>query len=307
MNLREIARLCGASQMLNERLAETEPAGFSLDSRAIARGELFIAIPGERVDGHQFIRQAFERGACGAMVVHKRLPGLGEFANKLLFVENTSCALQQLAARVLARWHRPIAAVTGSAGKTTVKDLTAQVLYEAGNVLKSQGNLNTSYGLPLTIGRMITGGARPADFDFAVLEMGMSSYGEIARLTDLAPPTVGIIGNVGTAHVEFFGSQERIARAKAELIDGIKPGGTAVLNADDPLVLEMRERRSDIAIIRFGIEREAEVKARELTVLPGLAGTRFVLMTPQGEAEVKLPLLGRHNVYNALAAAAAGI
>jgi UDP-N-acetylmuramoyl-tripeptide--D-alanyl-D-alanine ligase len=306
MNLREIARLCGASQMLDERLAETEPAGLSLDSRAIARGELFIAIPGERVDGHQFIRQAFERGACGAMVVHKRLPGLGEFANKLLFVENTTCALQQLAARVLARWHRPIAAVTGSAGKTTVKDLTAQVLYEAGNVLKSQGNHNTAYGLPLTIGRMITGGARPADFDFAVLEMGMSSYGEIARLTDLAPPTVGAVTNVGDAHIEFFGSRAAVAAAKAEMVDGVKSGGTIVLNADDRLVSEMQNRRSDIAVVTFGIAEQADVMASEIVCESDLSGTRFVLKTADGVTEVKLRLIGRHNVYNALAAAAIG-
>jgi UDP-N-acetylmuramoyl-tripeptide--D-alanyl-D-alanine ligase len=312
--LREIARLCGASQSLQTTLVEFEPTGLVIDSRQVKPGDLFIAIPGERVDGHQFVREVFEKGACAAIVVHHRLMAtgqfpvdLGDYFSRLLFVENTAAALQQLAARVLAQWAKPIVGVTGSAGKTTIKDLTAQVLAASGRVLKSLGNLNTTYGLPLTVGRMITGGARPDDFDLAVLEMGMSSFGEIARLTDLSPPTVGIVGNVGTAHIEFFGSQERIARAKAELVDGIKPGGTAVLNADDPLVLKMRERRSDIAIVRFGIEQGAEVRARELAVLPGLAGTRLVLMTPQGEAEVNLPLLGRHNVYNALAAAAAGI
>ena len=313
MVLREIARLCGASQSLSASLAETEPAGMVIDSRALKPGELFIALPGARADGHQFVYEVFEKGACAAIVVHHRLMAtgqfpadLGDYFGRLLFVENAAAAIQQMAARVLAQWARPIVGVTGSAGKTTIKDLTAQVLAACGRVHKSLGNLNTSYGLPLTIGRMITGGAKPEEFDLAVLEMGMSSFGEIARLTELAPPTVGIVGNVGTAHIEFFGAQARIARAKAELVDGIKPGGTAVLNADDPLVLGMRERRSDLAIIRFGLEQEAEVKARELAGLPGLNGTHFVLLTPQGEAEVSLPLLGRHNVYNALAAAAAG-
>lgn len=306
MNLSEIARLSGASHMLNERLAKTEPAGFALDSRAIKTGELFVAVPGERVDGHQFVREVFEKGACAAMVVHHRLPfatDLGDYAGRLLFVENTICAFQRLAERVIAGWHRPVIGVTASAGKTTMKDLIAHCLGEAGNVLKSPGNLNTGYGLPLVIARMISGGAKPSDYDFAVLEMGMSSFGEIARLVSIAPPEVGVVGNVGTAHIEFFGSQERIARAKAEMVDGVKPGGVAVLNADDPLVVGIRERRDDIAIISFGVSASASVKAREIAMSPA-GGSRFVLETPDGEAEVKLPLIGRHNVYNALAAAA---
>jgi UDP-N-acetylmuramoyl-tripeptide--D-alanyl-D-alanine ligase len=306
VKLSEIARLSGASHMLEERLAETEPAGFALDSRAVKAGELFVAIPGERVDGHQFIREVFEKGACAAMVVHHKLPfaaDLGDYAGRLLFVENTVCAFQRLARRVIAGWHRPVVGVTGSAGKTTMKDLIAHCLGEAGNVLKSTGNLNTGYGLPLVLTRMISGGAKPSDYDFAVLEMGMSSFGEIARLVDIAPPEVGVVGNVGTAHIEFFGSQERIARAKAEMVDGVKPGGVAVLNADDPLVIGMRERRDDVAVISFGVESGASVRAREIAVAPS-GGSRFVLGTPEGEAEVKMPLIGRHNVYNALAAAA---
>jgi len=306
VKLSEIARLLGASHMLNEALAETEPAGFALDSRAIKAGELFVAIPGERVDGHQFVREVFEKGACAAMVVHHGLPfasDLGDYAGRLLFVENTVCALQRLSERVIAGWHRPVVGVTGSAGKTTMKDLIAHCLGEAGNVLKSTGNLNTGYGLPLVLTRMISGGAKPSDYDFAVLEMGMSSFGEIARLVDIAPPEVGVVGNVGTAHIEFFGSQERIARAKAEMVDGVKPGGVAVLNADDPLVIGMRERRDDVAVISFGVESGASVRAREIAVAPS-GGSRFVLETPDGAAEVTMPLIGRHNVYNALAAAA---
>src|SRR5215831_8407183 len=284
--------------MLNEELVEIEPAGFALDSRAVKAGELFVAVPGERVDGHQFVREVFEKGACAAMVVHHRLPlslrqgDLGDYANKLLFVENTLCAFQELAARVIAKWRRPVIGVTGSAGKTTMKDLIAHCLGGAGNVLKSWGNLNTGYGLPLVLARMIVEGAKPSDYDFAVLEMGMSSFGEIARLVSIAPPEVGVVGNVGAAHIEFFGSQERIARAKAEMVDGVKPGGVAVLNADDPLVIGMRERRGDIAVISFGVESRASVRARDIAAVPG-GGSRFVLGTPDGEAEVKLPLIGR--------------
>jgi len=306
VKLSEIARLSGASHMLEARLAETEPAGFALDSRAVKADELFVAMPGERVDGHQFVREVFEKGACAAMVVHHRLPfasDLGDYAGRLLFVENTVCAFQRLAERVIAGWHRPVVGVTGSAGKTTMKDLIAHCLGGAGNVLKSSGNLNTGYGMPLVLARMISGGARPSDYDFAVLEMGMSSFGEIARLVSIAPPEVGVVGNVGTAHIEFFGSRERIARAKAEMVDGVKPGGVAVLNADDPLVIGMRERRDDVAVISFGVESDASVRARDIAVEP-TGGSRFVLETPEGEAEVKMPLIGRHNVYNALAAAA---
>lgn len=314
MTFQEIAHLCGASHNLTPELTAAEPAGLTIDSRAVKPGDLFIALPGERVDGHQFVREVFEKGAAAALVVHQRLSAtrqfpvdLGGYFERLIFVENSAAAIQQMAGRVLSGWNRPIVGVTGSAGKTTMKDLTAQVLAAAGRVHKSLGNLNTSYGLPLTVGRMISGGAQPEDFDLAVLEMGMSSFGEIARLTDLAPPTVGIVGNVGTAHIEFFGSPQRIARAKAEMVDGIQKGGTAVLNADDELVLQMRERRPDLTVLRFAIENSAEISAREIAVLPALRGTRFVLTTPKGSAEVNLPLLGRHNVYNALAAAAAGV
>jgi UDP-N-acetylmuramoyl-tripeptide--D-alanyl-D-alanine ligase len=136
--------------------------------------------------------------------------------------------------------------------------------------------------------------------------MGMSSFGEIARLTDLAPPEVGIVGNVGSAHIEFFGSQDRIARAKAEMVDGIKPGGTVVLNADDPWVNCMGQRRQDIRVVTFGIEALADCMARKIAGEGDLSGTRFLLVTPTGEAEVRLPLMGNHNVYNALAASAAG-
>ncbi|NOT60215.1 MAG: UDP-N-acetylmuramoyl-tripeptide--D-alanyl-D-alanine ligase [Acidobacteria bacterium] len=314
MQLNEIARRCGASHNLTTQLAGTEPAGFAIDSRAVKEGEVFIALPGERVDGHQFVKEVLDRGALAAIVNHQQLYAsqtmpldLGEYFPRLIFVENVAAAIQQMAARVLAAWGRPVVGITASAGKTTMKDLTAQVMAAAGRVHKSLGNLNTSFGLPLTVGRMISGGAHPNDFDLAVFEMGMSSFGEIARLADIASPLVGVVGNAGTAHIEFFGTSERIARAKAELIDGLRPGGTAVLNADDPLVMQMPARRRDLRVIRFGIDAEAEVKARDIRALDQLAGTAFTLVTPTDEAEVKLPLLGRHNVLNALAAAGVGV
>jgi UDP-N-acetylmuramoyl-tripeptide--D-alanyl-D-alanine ligase len=310
VTLKEIARLCGASHHLSDAVAAAEPARMTIDSREIRPGDLFVALTGERSDGHQFVAEVFDKGALAALVIQKRLPfaaSLGDYAGRLIFVENTACALQQLAARLLAAWPKPVIGITGSAGKTTIKDLTAAVLGRAGRVLKTAGNLNTTYGLPLMVSRLITGGASPDDFDFAVLEMGMNSYGEIARLADMTRPAVGVVGNVGVAHIEFFGTQDAIAQAKAELVEGIRPGGTAVLNADDPRVIAMRKRRQDLDVISFGIDAAADVTAREIRQPDDLSGTSFRLSTPAGEAEVAFPLIGRHNVANALAAAAVGV
>ena len=309
MKLSEIANLCGATHRLNPALLEAVPKGFAIDSRAVKPGEVFVAIPGEHVDGHQFVQEVLDKGAMAALVVHHRLPfakNLAPYKDRLLFVTDTAFAFQQMAQKVLAAWQKPIIAVTASAGKTTMKDLTAHVLQAlTPKVFKSLGNLNTSYGLPLTVGRMISAGAQPNDFDLAVFEFGMSSYGEIKRLTEIAPPTVAIVGNVGTAHIEFFGSSEEIAEAKAEIIDGLQLGGTAILNADDPQVASFQGRRSDISILKFGIETAAEIRAENINDNQ-LGATHFKLVTPKSDALVNLPLIGRHNVYNALAAAAAG-
>jgi UDP-N-acetylmuramoyl-tripeptide--D-alanyl-D-alanine ligase len=329
MTLYEIARLTAASQMMPPALATQVPRAFEIDSRAVQPGDLFLAIPGARVDGHRYLDEAFQRGAAAALVMHHHLPGpllpersessalpasqLGLEAGpgidpgRLLFVEQTVCALQLLAARVLAKWARPVVGITGSAGKTTIKELTAHILEGMweGQVLKSPGNLNTGYGLPLAVSRMICGGRRPDQFRVAVLEMGMNGYGEIARLTDLATPQIGVVANVGTAHLEFFGSVARIARAKAEMVEGIAPQGVAVLNADDPRTLAMRALRSDVRVVTFGLEAgTADVRATKVQSEPDLQGTSFLLTTSTGTAPVRLPLIGRHNISNALAAAA---
>lgn len=309
MKLFEIANLLGAAHRLDSVIAEAVPAGFAIDSRTVKPGEIFVAIPGERVDGHQFVQEVLDQGALAALTVHHRLPfakNLDAYKSRLMFVTDTAMAFQQMAQKILSAWNNPIVAVTASAGKTTMKDLTAHVLEGVTTrVFKSLGNLNTSYGLPLTVGRMISAGALPGNFDLAVFEFGMSSYGEIKRLAEIAPPTVAIVGNVGTAHIEFFGSSEGIAEAKAEILDGLKPGGTAILNADDSRVIKMQERRSDVSYLKFGIDAESDITAINLDSRE-ISTTHFDLLTPQGKASVKLPLIGKHNVYNALAAAAAG-
>jgi UDP-N-acetylmuramoyl-tripeptide--D-alanyl-D-alanine ligase len=297
-------------------LFDKEITGFSIDSRTIGAGELFFALSqedytragfnGEFADAHLFIPQAFARGAIAAVARADRVredAGLQALGDRLLLVEDVIAALQTLARKVYEGWGRAVVGITGSAGKTTTKDLTAHVLSATGErVLKSQRNYNNGLGLPLSILQMVTGGHTPGDYDMAVLEMGMSSpTGEIARLCRITPPDVGVELCVTAAHLEYFGTIERIAEAKAELIQGLKPGGIAVLNADDAMVAAMRglhEGRN----LTFGIENRADVMATEI-VTAELGLIRFNLRTPGGFAKAKLAMPGRHNLMNALAAA----
>jgi UDP-N-acetylmuramoyl-tripeptide--D-alanyl-D-alanine ligase len=180
--------------------------------------------------------------------------------------------------------------------------MIAAMLARIGRVVKTTGNLNNHYGLPLSVLKMESDGRHASDFDYAVLEMGMNHKGEIARLTEIAPPDVGVVTIVAPAHLEFFTSIEEIADAKAEMVSGITDGGTAVLNADDERVARMSAMRDDITSLTFGIERSADVMASEIRP-EGVGGSSFLLSTRQGQIEARVPLPGRHNIYNALAAA----
>ncbi|MCS6883796.1 MAG: UDP-N-acetylmuramoyl-tripeptide--D-alanyl-D-alanine ligase [Acidobacteriota bacterium] len=301
MRLAEVAEIIGSN--LSPLLADVVPSGYKIDSRQISGGELFFAIRGQRLDGHAFVAEALERGAIAA-VVEKACVNVP--LEKQLIVQDTLGALQSLASAVIRRWGKPVVGITGSAGKTTTKELVALVLAARGQVLKSTGNLNNAYGLPLSILAMESSGSKPQDYFVAVLEMGMSSYGEIRRLCEIAPPTVAGVLNVGTAHIEFFGSQDAIAVAKAEIVQGIRSGGTALLNADDPRVAAMASLRPDVRSVFFGIESEnPEVRAVDI-VDKGVLGSRFKLLLPSSEAVVELKLAGRQLIYNALFAAAAG-
>ncbi|HYP26307.1 MAG TPA: UDP-N-acetylmuramoyl-tripeptide--D-alanyl-D-alanine ligase [Blastocatellia bacterium] len=303
MRLGEIVRALREGDEAIEA-AEAEPLGFSIDSRAVREGELFFAIRGERHDGHDFLAGALDKGAIAAVVADDFRGPRGDEA-KLIRVPDTLAALQKLASAVLANWRGREVAITGSSGKTTTKELTAGVLARAGSVMKTSGNLNNQFGLPLSVLKMESDRRHASDFDFAVLEMGMNHAGEIAALTRFAPPDLAAVTNVAAVHLEFFPSVEAIGDAKAEIVLGTKPGGAAVLNADDPLVARMRHLRDDIGVVTYGIEQGADVRAKEVEP-EGLAGSRFVLSTPRGEVGVSLRLAGRHNVYNALAAAAVG-
>jgi UDP-N-acetylmuramoyl-tripeptide--D-alanyl-D-alanine ligase len=299
-------------------LFDKEIKGFSIDSRATAPGELFFALSPEDyrrhcftatsfADAHRFIPQAFGHGAVAAVARARSVEGdeeLRPFLERLLLVEDVIDALQALARGVIESWGGPVVGITGSAGKTTTKDLTAHVLGATGRrVLRSRKNYNNELGVALSVLQMETDGARPSDFDVAVLEMGMSVFGEIRKHTEVAPPDVSVLTNVAPVHLEFMGSVERIAEGKAHLVEGLKPGGTAVLNADDERVAAMRAKaRRAARVITYGLSESADVRAVGLESV-GVGLSRFRLKTPEGEAEVTLPMHGRHNVLNALAAA----
>jgi UDP-N-acetylmuramoyl-tripeptide--D-alanyl-D-alanine ligase len=287
----EVASLTGGK--LTSGSEEASVQSISIDSRTIEPGDLFFAIIGPRFDGHRFVDQALERGAVGAVVSRPPQP-TGKDAGVLILVDDTTIALQRLAMGVRRSAPLKVVGITGSVGKTTAKEATAAALSVRFKVLKSEGNLNNLYGLPLSI-------LRWEDEDVAVLEMGMSAPGEIARLTEIAAPDVGVVLSVAEVHLEFFASLKAIAGAKGELFAGLGPGATAVVNADDPLVLEQAKRFAGQQV-RFGIEEEANLRAKEIESTSH--GLRFIVEADGEGAEVESPLHGVHNVYNLLAALA---
>jgi len=292
--LKEIAEATGGS-MTGEPGALA--AGVSTDSRAVAQGELFVALRGERFDGHEFVAAAAERGV-GIFLVDQAWQaahGLPQ-GSCAVVVPDTLRALGDLAA-----WHRrrckiKVVAITGSNGKTTTKEMLARILTQTGPGLKTEGNLNNLIGLPLTLLRL-TGKER-----WAVLELGMSDFGEIDRLAEIAGPDLGIITNAFPAHLEHLGSVEGVARAKGELFLRLPPGGWAVYNVDDPLVSKC-PTPAFVNRLTFGL-RGAEVSSASIKTL-GKKGESFILRLPNEEQPVLLAAFGRHNIYNALAAAAA--
>ena len=292
--LKEIAEATGGS-MVGETGAVA--AGVSTDSRAVAQGELFVALRGERFDGHDFVAAAAARGV-GIFLVDQAWQGAHELprGTGAVVVPDTLKALGDLASWHRRRFKITVIAITGSNGKTTTKEMLARILTQTGPGLKTEGNLNNLIGLPLTLLRL-TGRER-----WAVLELGMSDFGEIDRLAEIAAPDLGIITNAFPAHLENLGSVEGVARAKGELFLRLKPGGWAVYNVDDPLVSKC-PTPAFVNRLTFGL-RGAEVSSASIKTL-GKKGESFTLRLPNEEQTVLLSAFGRHNVYNALAAAAA--
>jgi UDP-N-acetylmuramoyl-tripeptide--D-alanyl-D-alanine ligase len=256
--------------------------GWSIDSRTLERGDLFFALRGPQHDGHDYVEAAFGRGAAGAVVEQ------GDGRSALMVVPDTLRALQALAGWARRNWGGKVVGVTGSAGKTTTKDVIAHLLSVRMAVGKTVGNLNNHVGVPLSILRL------PDECRVAVLEMGMNHAGEIRALARIAQPDVGVVTNVGYAHVEAFGSIEAVAVAKRELIEELPATGVAVLNADDPLVEAFRKVHAG-RVVTFGISRTADVRAEGVTL--GIEGVHFRC----GGVEFESPLVGRHGLSNVLA------
>lgn len=267
-------------------------ASVSIDSRTIAPGALFVAVAGPRFDGHDFVGDAVARGAAGVLV-HRDVetpPGLPVFR-----VADTTRALADLARHVRRAAGVPVVCITGSAGKTTTKNMTAAILETRGPALRTEGNLNNQYGLPLTMLRLAP------EHWAAVLELGMSAAGELRALSRIAEPDVAVITNVGPAHLGFFASVDAIADAKAEVLEGLRPDGVAVLNGDDPRVRRIGETAGR-RVVWFGRDRRHDVSAERWrgTVF----GMRFDLRLGGETVDVAMPLAGPHHVMNFLAAAA---
>ena len=305
-----------AAPKLNPALPEREITSFAIDSRDVKAGDVFFALSqpdyknngfnGDFDDATPFVPSAFEKGAVACVVRHDRFEEnrelLAGFEEQLIFTDDAIRALQDLAHGVYLQWDKPVVAITGSAGKTTAKELTAHVLEASGKkVLRNIKNYNNGLGHPLTVLNL----AADSSYDVAVLEMGMSTpMNEIQRLCRITPPDVAVELNVLPVHVEHLGSIENVGKAKAELVEGMKDGGVAILNADDPRVLAMREL-SKGKTITYAIDSDADVRASEIH-FENFGNTHFVLTTPDGNSAVAFPLNGRHNISNALAAAAVG-
>src|SRR5690348_11906433 len=274
-------------------------AGVSIDSRTIRRGELFVAVHGPRHDGHDYVESTLERGAVAAVVAGSQASRYSESVrNRCILVGDTFEALKQLALAVRTDWGGKIAGVTGSVGKTTTKEILAALLGARFRVLKSEGNFNNEYGLPLTLFRL------SETHEAAVLEMGMSRRGELLRLADIARPDVGVVTRVSPAHLEFFSSVDEIALAKRELIEGLNgKDSTAVLNADDPRVAAFGAFAPG-RVLTYGIEHAAFFMAEHIEDR-GALGSSFDYVSPEGRVRVELPLPGRHVIANALASLAA--
>src|ERR1700691_2688684 len=293
-----LARIAEFISAAGDFAPEEMTQGYSIDSRTVEPERLFFAVKGERLDGHDFVEQALENGAVAAVVRKDQLSRYPVQA-RLLAVADTLVALQTLATAVRKLWGKPLIAVTGSAGKTTTKEAIAHVLSTRFRVLKSEGNFNNHFGLPLMLLKL------EPEYDVAVIEMGMSHAGEIRVLAKIAQPEIGVVTNVAPVHLEFFDSLAGIARAKYELIESLSASDTAVLNADDEYVSQFG-RDFKGKVVMYGTRATADVRAENVRS-KGAEGTEFDVLIGGLREHAVLPLVGEHNILNGLAAVAVGL
>lgn len=287
-------RLSTLASMLEGHLigADKDFSSVSLDSRAMKAGALFIAIAGDKFDGHTFIEQAKNHGAVAALVDRASSSEL-----PLVVVDDTRKALGQLAAIHREQFSIPVIALTGSCGKTSTKEMLRAILSECGSVLASIRSFNNDIGVPLTLLDL------NAQHRFAVIEMGANHRGEIAYLSQLTKPDVALITNIAPAHLQGFGSIEKIAQAKSEIFLGLSPQGIAIINADDPFEKTWKARLGKHRVVRFGLKGKADFSAKAIH-LDKQGRVQFTLVTPIGKLSIQLALHGEHHLLNALAASA---
>ncbi len=290
--LSQVADWCGGE--VAGRFAELEIRGVSTDSRQIQPGQLFVPLRGEKFDGHDYIAAALQNGAAAVLSAVPLGPDV-----PAVYVDDTLKAFGKLAAGYRSSLKAKVVAITGSVGKTTTKEMLAGILSTTYRVWKTQENHNNNIGLPQTIL------AAPEDTEYLVLELGMNHFGEMSRLTAIAKPDTVLIINIGSMHIEHLGSREGILRAKLEILEGLRPGGTAVFCGDEPLLWGVQNVRAE-HILYFGIENEkCDILARDVEALTG--GTRFSIDGLGARFDVYVPAEGRHTVHNALAAAAVAL
>ena len=273
-------------------------SSISIDSRTIRKGNYYFAIAGKNHDGHNFLQEAVEKGASGLIIARNDFEIGNPFPSMpaIVKVQDTSLALGDLASYYRKKWNIPLVAITGSNGKTSTKEMLGSILQQRGNTLKTSGNFNNQIGLPLTLLNL------SSEHAYAVIEMGTSFPGEIKRLAEIASPTIGIITNIGLSHLERFKNQEGVLAEKRVLLENLASGGCGVINIDDPYLNGIASSLP-CEVITTGIEKEAMVRARKIDVWPDYP--KFELVIQGNAVPVTLPVYGKFNVYNALAAAAA--
>lgn len=298
MTLKNIAEACHGTLLTvnGQKPYESEITGVVIDSRKCAPGNLFVAIPGSRVDGHKFVPQVLNDGAAAAVV--EKMPS--EVTGTLILVKSTEEALGEIAAYYRSSLDITVVGVTGSVGKTSTKETIAAVLSKRYRVLSTEGNFNNKFGLPLTIFRLTE------DTEVAVLEMGISDFGEMTYLSGIAKPDIAVITNIGECHLEFLGDRNGVLKAKTEIFSGLKENGRVVLNGDDDKLRTVREVNGEKPLF-FGTDNVDSVFAADINPL-GLDGIEMKLSLPEEKEmrDVTIHVPGKHNVYNALAGASVG-
>lgn len=294
ITIKNVAKVCGGTCYGSEKIQDLEVSSIWTDSQKVEKDSIFIALKGEKTDGHAYIEQAFEKGALFTLSEHK-LDG----AHPYVLVKSTYQALKDIAQFYLEQLKIPVVGITGSVGKTSTKEMIASVLSQKFCTLKTDGNFNNEVGLPLTVFRL------REEHQTAVLEMGISEFGEMSRLTKVAKPDIAVITNIGLCHLESLKNRDGILKAKTEIFEGLKENGSIILNGSDDKLCTVKEYRG-IRPVFFGDDEKCDIYADEVESL-GLKGTRCRLHTPVGSFRTRIPVPGLHMVQNAMAACGVGL